>query len=84
MTDIYYNTVAPFIIFSFLRGWVNVRIAILDARLYSRMIRGACLPSTLQDQEPDWDLGSGLGLAQYILIQNSFLHTPAQIFLQPA
>ena len=45
-------------------SWVNVWIAIAIARSYSRMIRIYCLPSPLWDQEPDWDLGSGLGLVQ--------------------
>ena len=45
-------------------GWVNGRIIIAVARSYSRMIRGDRLPSPLWDQEPDWDPGSGLGLAQ--------------------
>ena len=47
-----------------LRGWFNVKIAIAVARLYSRTIHGACLPSPLQDRKPDWNLESGLGLAQ--------------------
>ena len=48
---------------SLVRGWVNVRIAIAVARSYSRMIRGARLPSPLREREPDWDLKSGIGLA---------------------
>ena len=37
------------------RGWVNGQITIAVARLYSQMIRGARLPSPLQDEELDWD-----------------------------
>ena len=46
------------------RGWVNGRIAIVVACLYSRMISVDCLPSPIQYQDPDWDSGSGIGLAQ--------------------
>ena len=46
------------------RGWVNVRIAITVARLYSHMIRSACLTSTIQYQELEWDPGPGLVLVQ--------------------
>ena len=45
-------------------GWVNGRITIVVALLYSHMICGARLPSPLRDQETDWDVVSGLGLAQ--------------------
>ena len=44
-------------------GWVNSRIAISVVRLLSPIFRGSRLPIPLRDQEPDWDLGSGLGLA---------------------
>ena len=43
-------------------GWVNVRIAIAVVRSYSRMIRGARLPSPLWEREPYWDPESGIGL----------------------
>ena len=43
--------------------WANVHIAIAIARSYSQMIRGARLPSPLQEREPDWDPESGIGLA---------------------
>ena len=49
---------------SHVRGWVNGPIVIVVARSYSGMIRGACITSPLQDREPDWELGLGLGLAQ--------------------
>ena len=65
---------------SHLRGWFNGRISIAVVRLYSLMIRGACLPVPLRDREPDWDSVSGLGLAQYIMRQNNFAHTHAQFF----
>ena len=45
-------------------GWVNSPIATMVMRLYSRMLCRACVPSPLQTQDPDWELGSGLGLAQ--------------------
>ena len=45
------------------QGWVNDRITITVARSYSQMIRGARLPSPLQEQEPYWDLESGIGLS---------------------
>ena len=45
------------------RGWVNGRIDIAVVRSYSRMICGARLPSPLREQELDWDLESGIGLA---------------------
>ena len=32
------------------RGWINDQIAIAIARLYSRIICGACLPSPLRDR----------------------------------
>ena len=46
------------------RFWINGWIEIKVTRLYSCMVYGYLLPSTLQDQDPDWDPGSGLGLAQ--------------------
>ena len=49
---------------SHVRGWVNGRIAITVAILYYQTIRGYRLPSPLQDREPYWDLGLGLGLVQ--------------------
>ena len=58
------------------RGWINVQIAIAVTRLYSRMIRGACPPSPLWDQDPDWDLVLGLGLAQETAHQNNLVRTP--------
>ena len=45
-------------------GWVNGRIAITDARLYSHMICRDRLTSPLQYQDSDWDLVLGLVLAQ--------------------
>ena len=45
------------------RGWVNRRILIAIARSYSRMIRGARLPSPLQERDPGWDTELGIGLA---------------------
>ena len=48
--------------------WINDRIVITVARSYSCIISGACLPSPLWDRnqvwETDWDMGSGLDLAQ--------------------
>ena len=49
---------------SHVHGWVIGRIAIAVARSYSRMISEARLPSPLRDMEPDWESGSGVGLAQ--------------------
>ena len=49
---------------SHLCGWVNGCIFIVVTRLYSHMIRRALLTSTLNHQDPAWDLGSGLVLAQ--------------------
>ena len=45
-------------------GWFNGQIKIMVARLYYFTIHGDCLPITLREWEPDWDPGSGLGLAQ--------------------
>ena len=45
-------------------GWVNGCIAIAVVRSYSHMIRRAHLLSTLRDRDPDWELGSGLGMLQ--------------------
>ena len=44
------------------RGWVNRRIKIAVVRSYSRMIRGARIPSPLREQEPDWDPELRIGL----------------------
>ena len=44
-------------------GVGNGRTAIAVVRSYSRMIRGARLPSPLRDREPDWDPESGIRLA---------------------
>ena len=44
--------------------WVNILIAIAVSRSFSHIICRACLPSNLKNQEPDWDPGSGLVLAQ--------------------
>ena len=45
------------------RGWINGHISIVDAISYSQMIRRARLPSSLQEQEPDWDMELVIGLA---------------------
>ena len=45
-------------------SWVNIQIEIEATRLYSCMIRGSQLISTLRDREMDWYLGLGLDLAQ--------------------
>ena len=45
------------------REWVNGRITITVASSYSRMIRGARLPSPLWEREPGWDLEFGIGLS---------------------
>ena len=45
------------------RGWLNGKITISIARSYSQMIRGARIPSPLQEQEPGWDPELGIGLA---------------------
>ena len=45
------------------RRWVNGCITIAVARSYSQMIRGAQLPSSLQEREPGWDPESRIGLA---------------------
>ena len=44
------------------RGWIKCWIAITVARFYTPMIRGACIPSTLQNRYIDWQLGLGLRL----------------------
>ena len=49
---------------SHVRGWFNVWIVITDVISYSRMICGACLPSHLRDQDPDWYWLLALSLAQ--------------------
>ena len=49
---------------SHVQGWISGQILISVARSYSQIIRGARIRSTLQDQDPDWDPASGLGLAQ--------------------
>ena len=46
------------------RFWVNGWTAIVVAKFYSHMIRGDCLPSPLQDRDKDWELVSGMRLAQ--------------------
>ena len=46
-----------------LREWVNGRTEIAVARSYSHMIRGARLPSPLQEQELVWDPELGIRLA---------------------
>ena len=45
-------------------GWINGHIIITVARLYSHMICGAHLTSTLWYREPDYESVSGLGLTQ--------------------
>ena len=60
-------------------GWVNIRITIAVARLYSRMIPVACLTSPLRDQETEWDPGLGLGLVKLITCYNNFARKPVQI-----
>ena len=40
---------------SYVRGWINSEIAIAVSISYLHMIRGALLPSTLRDRDPDWD-----------------------------
>ena len=65
---------------SHVKGWVNGQIAITAARSYSRMIRGARVPSPLRTREPDWDSGSGLDLAQYISRAKIVLRTPAHSY----
>ena len=49
---------------SHVQGCVNGRIEIVFDILYFRMILRARLPIPLQDRDPDWELGSGLVLAQ--------------------
>ena len=46
------------------RGWINSQVVIVAVRSYSWMHCGAWFPSPLRNQDPDWDSGSGLGLAQ--------------------
>ena len=56
------------------QGWVKGQIAITVAMFYSRMIRGAQLPSTLRDREPDWDPALGLGIdGNYLFSVNTGL-----------
>ena len=66
-----------------LREWVNGRIAIIVARLYSHKIRGDILPSTLQEQNPDWESKSGLVLEQQIHCQNNSTRTLTQMLPSP-
>ena len=49
---------------SLVRGWIKVLIEIAVVRSYSQMIRKDQPPSPLRYQETDWDLSSGLDLAQ--------------------
>ena len=49
---------------SHVRLWINGQIVITIARLYSRMIHGACLLSPLRDWDPDWDPVSVLSLVK--------------------
>ena len=62
---------------------VNSLITIDVTRSYYRIIYRTYSPSTLRDRDPDWDLGSCLVLAQYIVHQNNFARIPAQTFLPP-
>ena len=57
---------------SHILGWINGWIFISVARLYLRMLCGACLPSPLWEREPEWELGSGMVLVQWILRQIIF------------
>ena len=41
-------------------GWIEIAVI----RLYSCMIRGDLIPSTMKGRDLDWGLGSGLVLAQ--------------------
>ena len=61
-------------------GWLNGRIVLAVLRSYSRMICRACLSIPLCNRETDWESGSGLGLAQWIACQNSFVHTHTKLF----
>ena len=49
---------------SHVHDWINDRIAITVAIMYSCMIRGACLHSPLWDRDPVWESDFGLGLEQ--------------------
>ena len=46
------------------KGWVNGWIKIAVVRYYSRMLLRDRFPSPLQTQEPDWESGLVLGLAE--------------------
>ena len=46
------------------RLWINGQFSIEVARSYSQIICVSRLPSPLRCQDPDWDPGSVLGLAQ--------------------
>ena len=46
------------------QGWVNVCIVIAVEISYSHIIHEAFLLSPLQDRDPDWEQGLGLGLVQ--------------------
>ena len=46
------------------RVFINSRIEIVVPRFYSRIINGACIPTTLQYRDHDWESISGLVLAQ--------------------
>ena len=46
------------------KDWVNGRIAIVVASLYSQILHGAQVSSPLRTWDPDWDSCLGLGLAQ--------------------
>ena len=49
---------------SHVRGWVNIRIAIVVARLYYCIICVYHLPITFWYKDPYCELGLGSGLAQ--------------------
>ena len=46
------------------KGWFNGLVTISVARSYPRTLQGSWIPIPLQTREPDWNSGSGLGLAQ--------------------
>ena len=60
---------------SYVTGWVNVRIAIVVVRSYSRVLRGAQSPSPLRTQEPECASISVLGLAQKLFCAKIELRT---------
>ena len=68
---------------SHVQGWMNGWIAIAVARSYFWIIHRDRLPSLLWEQETDWDLASGIGLAHQIAWQNNFVRESTNNYFSP-